>query len=62
MRVRRRVLAVVIAAGAISAPLAVVGPGVASATPAVTVPPACLKVPIPNPVVPDAQLQLGYCP
>jgi hypothetical protein len=33
-----------------------------ASTPKATVPPLCLRVPLPNPVLPGAQIQVGYCP
>ena len=53
-RTRLAVLgAAVLAVGVVTPALAAPGP---------TVPPVCVRQPLPNPVVPDAQLQVGYCP
>jgi hypothetical protein len=44
--------------------LGLVLPAAAHATtrPKATLPPLCLRVPLPNPVLPGAQIQVGYCP
>jgi hypothetical protein len=40
--------------------LAILAPGAAHATPKRTIPPVCIRHSIPK--VPNAQIQLGYCP
>ena len=60
---RRRVVAILLAVGALGGALAGPGAALAQSSPsAVTVPPVCVKQPLPNPFIPDAQLQVGYCP
>jgi ABC-type sugar transport system substrate-binding protein len=57
---RRRVVAMLLAVGALGGVLA--GPGAALAQAGPTVPPVCVKQPLPNPFLPGAQIQVGYCP
>jgi hypothetical protein len=60
---RRRVVAMLLAAGALCGVLAGPGAALAQASPSgVTVPPVCVKQPLPNPFLPGAQIQVGYCP
>jgi hypothetical protein len=60
----KRAKAVAAAAVTISALAVVVPPAVHAATnsTSVTVPPVCLRLPLPNPFIPGAQTQIGYCP
>jgi hypothetical protein len=51
----------VVAASTIGA-VAVMLPPAAGATTQAQVPPVCVRVPIPNPYIPGAQIQVGYCP
>jgi hypothetical protein len=52
-----------LAAGALCGVLAGPGAALAQASPSgVTVPPVCVKQPLPNPFLPGAQIQVGYCP
>jgi hypothetical protein len=34
----------------------------ATTRPAAKVPPVCVRIPLPNPYIPGAQIQVGYCP
>jgi hypothetical protein len=51
----------VVAASTIGA-VALMLPPAAGASTQAQVPPACVRVPVPNPFVPGAQIQVGYCP
>jgi hypothetical protein len=54
--IRRWIAALTVAVGAIGG-LALLVPAHAA-----TVPPVCIRIPLPNSVLPGAQIQIGYCP
>lgn len=47
---------------AVMAGVGVLGVLPAMASPSPTLPPVCVREPVPNPLIPDAQVQVGYCP
>ena len=52
----------VVAASTIGAVAVMLPSAAGAATPQATVPPVCIRLPVPNPYVPGAQIQVGYCP
>jgi hypothetical protein len=60
---KKRAFAVVGAAAAIGVLAAAGGAQAASSSAgSSSLPPACVTEPLPNPVLPGAQLEIGYCP
>jgi hypothetical protein len=57
---RKRVVGVVLALSTAGS-VALLMPHAASRAPMAKVP-TCVRVPLHNPVIPDAQIQIGYCP
>jgi hypothetical protein len=52
----------VVAASTISAAAVMFPSAAGAATPQAQVPPVCVRIPVPNPYIPGAQIQVGYCP
>jgi hypothetical protein len=59
---KRAVAALGVVAASMIGAAAVMFPSAAGASTQAQVPPVCVRVPVPNPLIPGAQIQVGYCP
>jgi hypothetical protein len=59
---KRAIAALGIVAASTIGAAAVMFPSAAGASSQAQVPPACVRIPVPNPLIPGAQIQVGYCP
>jgi hypothetical protein len=60
--VKRSIAALGVVAASTIGTVVVMLPSAAGAATQAQVPPVCVRVPVPNPYLPGAQVQVGYCP